>query len=273
MTLTAITDDGVLLTPYLMFSKSVGLTQIRKDIKRVQGSGDLHCPDCLQRFGMKEIVKFRGTDPEHARPHFYHINSQDTPSQCSNHSGESQKHLLAKTAIQNHYQAEGAIVHLEQTLSNGLRSRRPDVWVAYLNGVNEAHEIQLSPITFEELAERSLDLISLGCHRVFWYLPPQKITDEILVWAYDKMVVINKLTFSDELIPKWSEQKESTKKRKKTVSSKALPCQRESPEGIPFSDPPIEYPEQIHLLNNEQNQLARDCRKLIERLWQENWSR
>jgi hypothetical protein len=58
--------------------------------------------------------------------------------------------------------------------------------------------------------------------------------------------------------------------------------QDQSTDWIPFSEPPLEIPESIteklsrhpmHLLDEEQNQLARECRQLIEQLYQENWHR
>lgn len=230
MVLSAIKDDRSLVTPYELLDK-MDLSDAYELIRRGQRKGEqFFCADCYRATGQKIPVRFRGTDAEQTRPHFFHAG--DESSKCPHRSGESEKHRAAKSRIAGILKTKGEIdVSLEQWLdSEGIeKNRRPDILASYPNGSYEAHEIQISAINSDELASRTTDIqshlqqlmaakhgvsidgMNSAAHRpagVVWYLYGRNYNRENREWA-EKMsgVIVKRLWFDDEGTPHIDEYK------------------------------------------------------------------
>lgn len=191
MTLHAITEDGRIISPYRMIGDSP-VHEIYQDIRKEQLSSKFFCYECYAKQGALEVVRFRGTNHEKVRPHFAHSSDDACPNKAT--GVESERHIAAKTVIGHHLEIDGFTVEPEKFLgTDASRHRRPDV-VAHrsVDGVVEiqAHEIQLSPITCDELDERTENILAHfeamypdGIATVHWYLGRKNQNPEHLSWA------------------------------------------------------------------------------------------
>lgn len=107
------------------------------------------------------------------RAHFYH--ARDCDPQYDAHP-ESPEHLWGKIHLAEELRKEygeysNPVVELEVPIpmSWRKRGRQADILVTWPLGWRVAHEIQLAPITPEELKERTNDYLRAGID-VIWYL-------------------------------------------------------------------------------------------------------
>ncbi len=103
------------------------------------------------------------------RPHFAHRVAQ-CKSQYRTHP-ESAAHLEAKWFLKHHLREEfpeymTATIEFEVKLEPIWRIA--DLMVTFPSGWRQAHEIQLSSITTEELQERTNDYTAMGIDVVWW---------------------------------------------------------------------------------------------------------
>jgi competence protein CoiA len=143
------------------------------------------CPDCREPLFVKHgsvIVR-----------HFSHYPESDCLS-----SGESVEHLIAKRTIAERLEQRrpNTIITLEEaiTVNDVKRKRVADVMVTFPNGTKEAHEIQLSPISVDDLKARTRDYESIGIE-VFWWCGNEALNDAGRDWMLDNMGVFAYLTF------------------------------------------------------------------------------
>lgn len=170
MSIAALDNDLKLLVPSLMLEAGISRAEVLTAVQRRQKSG-LFCPHCYQKTGKRFEVRYRNS--ESRRVHFYHSNLDG--HECEHYSTESEKHLSAKAKIRDRLLLDESVaeVHLEFFLEMegqaGWKTRKPDVLVIRPNGTREAHEVQISPISPEDLESRTCDLKQV-CDRIVWYL-------------------------------------------------------------------------------------------------------
>jgi hypothetical protein len=203
MTLVALKKDSKLttLSPCIQIERGAKRTEVIARVRKMQSDNQLYCYDCFQKTGLFYPVRFR--NPEHARMHFFHLQDGEIQSKpCTNYRSESEAHLNAKEAIQAALQVQGLIsCQLEVTLEN----RRPDLLVTYPNGVLEAHEVQISPITSDQIRKRTDDMKQrANVARVHWYLGIKAYTRENREFCYDSGIPFYKLSFPEGL-PEWKD--------------------------------------------------------------------
>ena len=169
MTLTAITKQGRLINPSVLIANGHAEAIVLVGVKNAEAAG-VFCPHCLKRTGVYHPVKFRNAQVR--AKHFYHPANLESAAECSTHSSESEKHLAAKVAI-NDWIAQSnpdeQDLDCHWMISDGAANRKPDVWVRR-GALVEAHEIQISPISADDLRQRTLDLKHHGATSVHWYL-------------------------------------------------------------------------------------------------------
>ena len=204
MTLVALKKDSKLttLSPCIQIERGAKRTEVIARVRKMQSDNQLYCYDCFQKTGLFYPVRFR--NPEHARMHFFHLQDGEIQSKpCTNYRSESEAHINAKEAIQAALQVQGLIsCQLEVTLEN----RRPDLLVTYPNGVLEAHEVQISPHTSDQIRERTDDMKQrANVARVHWYLGIKAYTRENREYCCDSGTPYYRLFFPDG-IPKWEEK-------------------------------------------------------------------
>lgn len=99
---------------------------------------------------------------------------------------ESEEHRLAKRKIaayfRNTYQDRNILIELEKPLPE--IKRVADVLITFPGGWQIAHEIQLSNITIERLAERTTDYNTIGID-VVWWLGKAANTETNKEWCWD----------------------------------------------------------------------------------------
>lgn len=149
--------------PFIAKYKETGerfdITQTQNPYKLTKG--DYICPLCEIPFYVR--VSPRG------RHHFVHKGEH-----CSagyRFHPESPEHLEAKVFLATHLKEEfpeyvDATIEYEVVFPEILR--RVDLLVTFPTGWKQAHEIQLSPITTQELQERSEDYARLEIDVVWW---------------------------------------------------------------------------------------------------------
>jgi len=136
---------------------------------------DLTCPLCGERMSVRQ--------PIGVVAHFWH------PEGCVGGEGESIEHEVGKDAIRNFLlKAEpykGANIDFEYWLADVRR--RADVYVRLPDGGVEVHEMQLAPITPDELKERTNDYFSAGVNDVHWWLGGNADNDRNRQWCRDNL--------------------------------------------------------------------------------------
>ncbi len=127
--------------------------------------------------------------------HFAHKNA------CTStigHHPESLEHNEAKSAIAKWLRVRpeyrGSEVILEYIFKQ--IDRRADIYVRYPNGVHEAHEIQFSRITPEELEARTGDYGKLGIE-THWYFGGQADTQYNRAWCKENLGGYYQLLFEE----------------------------------------------------------------------------
>lgn len=215
MVLSAMTRAGQIVTPYRMLAQGMDTHDAYSEIREAQRDGEVYCcPHCFKATGKRVALNFRGTSPENTRPHFYH--SSTSKEKCAAYSGESEAHITAKDYIAGWLQAKGALdVYTEFHLDNlDGQVRRPDIVAVYGDRI-EAHEVQISPITSTEIAQRTEDIIAQlraqwpGYSAVVsWYFAPgnarkREIKDYFL-GAQDGVMGYRLTWTGEDKIPEWT---------------------------------------------------------------------
>lgn len=166
----------------------------------------------------------------------------------------SERHLNAQAAIQQHYTTKfpTCTIKLEAILRSHpkLAFNRPDVLILYPNGVKEVHEVQLSPMTGEELIERTASLKANGAGNVVWYLGDKGYSTETVNSCLKSAITVNKLSFTDDDMPSWEpitrfikrhpskESTESTCNYTSKTQSNVIPIASRSPQPAQPPAPP-----------------------------------
>lgn len=166
MSATAIDENLNIYSPYLI---PEGLTKNQKllDEKKATKQGHRYCPQCYE--ATKKLIPFVALrNCEDRIDHYVH---KANSSPCSGSSAESTKHELAKIEILKYLQSQGKLAAVEMNIKDpelGLMCR-PDVTATFLDK-KEAHEVQLSPITLEQLDARTQKMVDMGFSKIHWYL-------------------------------------------------------------------------------------------------------
>lgn len=132
---------------------------------------ELTCPLCGERMSVRQQ---RGVVA-----HFWH------PEGCVGGEGESIEHEMGKDAIREYLlmaeEYRGAEIDFEYWFSDVRR--RADVYVRLPDGGIEVHEMQLAPISPDELKQRTDDYFSAGVNDVHWYLGGKANNDSNKQWC------------------------------------------------------------------------------------------
>lgn len=204
MTLSAITADFELFNPSALINSGKDRTRIVLDMRNRQKNG-LYCPHCYRSSGDLIPVNFRNTETK--RPHFFHLHVVEDGKECTNYSGEGEKHDAAKTFLEQFLQKQGAfevLVDKIYVVADDGRKRKPDLLVTYELGQREGHEIQISPINSTQLEERTNDIRDAGVQRVVWYLYGKNFNKENRAWCCRNNVPCYHLKFDYANIPTWT---------------------------------------------------------------------
>lgn len=116
--------------------------------------------------------------------HFVHDSHVDECDYCN----ESLEHIALKGSLYKHlkdiYKGFNCQVMIEfPIIIDGAVKRRADVAVISSSGWITTYEIQLSPITVEEIRARTIDANSVGID-VYWFLKQSIITHELETYAF-----------------------------------------------------------------------------------------
>lgn len=139
------------------------LTHIRLTTK----PGDYCCPFCDRTMFPRSGKTL---------PHWYHQPRPSGETGCAHErQPEGRLHLLAKRRIKKFLEkeyaaqeAQVAIVYEHRFANAGENGRIADVAVLFPNGYHRAIEVQISPISVEDLRQRTRDYTS-ACIDVTWF--------------------------------------------------------------------------------------------------------
>lgn len=205
MSLTAITAKMALFNPSVLIDMGTPRESVVNSMRQLQRDG-LYCPHCYRE--LRELIPVQFRNSEDRRPHFFHIKDVGSATECKNGKGESEKHNAAKVAIAESLKIHGLIdMSLDQRFltSPEVTKRKPDIWVTYPNGATEAHEIQISAITSDVLAQRTRDLKQHGVASVHWYLYRAAYTRENRQWCHTNHTPVYRLWFDGhDSSPRWN---------------------------------------------------------------------
>lgn len=204
MTLTALTKNGKLFNPSASIFAGRDELKVITQVRLAQNKG-LFCPHCFAQTGEYYPVKFRNTQTR--AKHFYHLADVEHARECQNYSTESDKHMAAVMIIGDTLSATSPTDIEVDNLwmeSDGVTRRKPDVWIRRGDRI-EVHEIQVSPISLEDLQQRSSDLKQHGASSVSWYLYGGNYNRSNRLWAKRNRVQVYHLWFEDSDIrrPTW----------------------------------------------------------------------
>ena len=156
--------------PFAARVKSTGerYNVFEKDPKEIRSlRGDLVCPICDT--DMTPVIGM------FYRPHFRHITKCTT---IFKRHGESYAHMAGKEkAAQVLSSRIGGKIDFEVPFDE--IKRIADVVLTSEDGIFQIAEVQLSPITAEELRERNTDYQKAGAVAIYWFLGPKLKSKEI----------------------------------------------------------------------------------------------
>ncbi|MEO8610104.1 MAG: competence protein CoiA family protein [Chloroflexota bacterium] len=162
----------------------VDITQFEEPRTELR-NGDYICQLCGETLHIQGAHKRHG---DMVRAHFYH--ARDCNARYDAHP-ESPEHLWAKNYLAQHLRQEYQLLQVEQPIVEfevpiempwRAKGRQADVLVTWPLGWRVAHEIQLSPITPDELEERTHDYGQAAID-VVWYLGKRANTDINRDWC------------------------------------------------------------------------------------------
>jgi competence CoiA-like predicted nuclease len=205
MSLTALTSSNGLYNPSLILEVTKDRDTVVRNARIMQKAYGFSCPHCFALTGERLPVYIRNASDR--RIHFVHEKSLKGGQKCTNHRNMSERHLNAQSAIQHYYTTKfpTCTIKLEVRLQSHpkLTFNRPDVLILYPNGVQEVHEVQLSPMTGEELLARTASLKANGAGNVVWYLGDKGHSTETVNSCLKSAITVNKLSFTDDDMPSW----------------------------------------------------------------------
>ena len=143
----------------------------------------LQCLDC----GKPMFIRA----PEARVTHFCHY--PEDANECK--AGESVRHAVGKVRVAEFLKRTQPHARIEYEKDVG--QRRADVLVTYSEGLQCAHEIQLSPIGHEELRRRSLDYHKQGTPVHWWFGP--KVSEGLVEWATINLGGCSEIEFESEV--------------------------------------------------------------------------
>ncbi|MEZ4865329.1 MAG: competence protein CoiA family protein [Caldilineaceae bacterium] len=147
--------------------------------------GEYECPLCNGRMFLRVgYIK---------AAHFAHF-AGECVTDIATHP-ESHEHLYAKRRIAEYLrrQPDTESVELEVIIESALR--RADIMLTTTNGCRVAHEVQLSPITPQELEARTNDYAAQGID-TFWWLGEKADTDVNSRWCLLNTGAAGRIAFS-----------------------------------------------------------------------------
>jgi hypothetical protein len=252
MSLTALTSSDGLYNPSLILEITKDRDTVVRNTRMMQKAYGFSCPHCFALTGERLPVHIRNTPDR--RIHFVHEKSLEGGQRCVNHRNMSERHLNAQSAIQQYYTTKfpTCTIKLEVRLQSHpkLAFNRPDVLILYPNGVQEVHEVQLSPMTGEELLERTTSLKANGAGNVIWYLGDKGYSTETVNSCLKNAIAVNKLSFTDDDMPSWKpittpikqhpskQPTESTCSYTSKTQSNVIPINSRSPQPAEPHTPP-----------------------------------
>lgn len=172
--------------PFVAISRQTGdrINILDGDPRGAYSKDDLRCPLCDSPFIVVDgFFRIR---------HFRH--KVECTSTVARHP-ESIHHLLGKQYVYTLLKEKYAVsdVMLEVTIPEA--NRRADVLVIFPNGWREAHEIQLSPISTHELAERTRTYREAGID-VCWWLGDKASGEDNQRWCIENFGDVRILEYS-----------------------------------------------------------------------------
>lgn len=222
MTLSALLPSGNIINPSIEILLGNPRESVVGRVLRLKAVGSFACPHCFAHTGDRLPVLFRrGGDTR--RDHFYHQGS-DGDSGCKHFTPEGEMHLTAKDAIARSLESAGLIdVALEVRIQTpGLAFAKPDILAYQPNGAMECHEVQVSPISVEELQRRSDRHKEGGAAKVTWYLYGSNWSRAHRQYCQDSSAVeCFHLTFHDEM-PKWEKIPLAPRRENQNVGSSGV---------------------------------------------------
>lgn len=285
MVLNAVNKKGEVICPAEMIEAGADKGRVFKLVRLAQRQEPYYCPECLGKYNQYTPVGFVGSEVR--RCHFAH-NSKSIARQCSQSVSESEKHLTAKRVIAKRleldHQGKLSEVHIDDRFfyGDGVASKRkPDIWLQFVGGAYEVHEVQLSRIDSAELDARTQDLRSFlrsemmdaaisrtkspngftelaagQAASVHWYMSPRNLNDEIRAWAADQNgVFLYRLTFDkDTCQPTWLLDQKLTKRKEKILTRRRKSKGRTTCSHKPT---PIISPATWAVVPNQPSNLAR----------------
>lgn len=252
MSLTALTPSNALYNPSLILELTKDRETVVRNTRIMQKTYGFVCPHCFAWTGERLPVRVRNS--EDRRIHFVHEKSVGDGRKCANYRNMSERHLNAQAAIQQYYTTRfpTCTIKLEAILRSHpkLAFNRPDVLILYPNGVQEVHEVQLSPMTGEELLDRTASLKGNGVGNVIWYLGDKGYSTETVNSCLKSGIAVNKLSFTDDDMPSWEpitrfikrhpskESTESTCSYTSKSQGSVTPIASRSPQPVELPTPP-----------------------------------
>lgn len=161
------------------------LTSPRRELK----AADIVCQLC----GSPMVVKAGLV----MRPHFAH-KAKCTSDFCTH--PESLNHRTGKHFLaENLPRIYGGMFDVAPMIEYPIKEVRrvADVMLCFPNGWRVAHEVQLSPITTEELEARTQDYLLAGID-LFWWLGGKADTPANRTWCHRRFGVVGKIEFEGE---------------------------------------------------------------------------
>lgn len=158
MILVSVSEDG---TRYESYGKTD--QQLRAVQQIIREKKTALCPECLAP--VQIVIYSDGLRTNH----FRHLANDDG---CGYGKGESEEHLLGKTAIRRYLESkpdwDGCEFLFEHRIETPVGVRIVDLAVIHPNGEKEAHEAQLSKQSLSEFDERSAVYQNAGFTPIWW---------------------------------------------------------------------------------------------------------
>lgn len=174
--------------PFVAMRKSTGerinILEM-KDPRLVIEKGDLVCPLC----GVEFLVVAGPCVVRHFRHKVLCTSTIDRHP-------ESAKHLVGKWHVWDYCQKMyGDDVRVDFEVNVSEVNRQADLMVSFPTGYREAHEIQLSSISRDQLRQRTVDYRKAGIDSVVWWFGESANTQANRDWAVDTFGDVRVITF------------------------------------------------------------------------------
>jgi len=178
MSLSAITRDFTIYNPSAKVEMGFDRFSTQSSCREKAKKQELFCPHCLLSKNELIPVSFRsGGDLK--RDHFFHLKGA---TECVGYNPITEKHINAQSWIAECLQKKYplSVIYKEFVLKTNQLNSRPDILMISEYGLHTAFEIQISRITVHEVAQRTKNLLQIGCNEVVWVFTNQSSCLEIL---------------------------------------------------------------------------------------------